>query len=136
MSILTGLTKCRDDLLSSIPKFYVDILRAFAEVNRLNVHGEVGQQRNIWASVEYPGVSKYLVVADIIEVADLPIKDSVIDYKCVQQKVQQTGMVDNVFLLCMALQKIFSSRLGCLPSNREFPTHLASGSKKLLAVQR
>ena len=114
MSILAGLTKCWDDLLSSIPKFYADVLRAFAKVNRLNVHGEFGQQRNIWASIKYPGVSKCLIVADIIEVANLPTEDGVIDYRYVQQKVQQTGLVDNAFLLCVALQKIFSSRLGCL----------------------
>ncbi len=46
MPILAGLTKCRDDLLSKILKFYADVLKAFAEVNRLNVQGEVGQQRN------------------------------------------------------------------------------------------
>ncbi len=91
---------------------------------------------NIWASADYPGISKCLIAADIIEVADLPTKDGIIDYRYVQQKVQQTGLADNVFLLCMALQKIFSTRLGCLPSDRVFLTHLALGSKKLLTVQR
>ncbi len=88
MPILAGLTKCRDDLLSTILKFYADVLKAFAEVNRLNVHGEVRQQRNIWASADYPGISKYLIVANIIEVADLLTKDGVIDYRNIQQKVQ------------------------------------------------
>ncbi len=96
----------------------------------------VGQQRNIWASVDYPGVSKCLISADIIEVADLPINNGVIDYKLVQQRVQWTGLADNVILLCMALQKIFSTRLGYLPSDRVFPTYLVSGSKKLLTLQR
>ncbi len=102
LPILARLAKCKDILLKAIPKFYADVLRAFAEIYRLSVQGETGQQRNIWASTEYPGVSKCMIEADVIEVADLPVKDGVIDYKCVQQKVQQTG-----FLLCVALQKIF-----------------------------
>ncbi len=102
--LLPGLTKCREDYLQKLLAFYTEILRAYAEVNRLNVSGEAGQQKNIWASELYPGISRAMIEVGFVEVADLQVLGSVLDYCEVQRHVQASGSAENVFLLCVALQ--------------------------------
>ncbi len=101
---MPGLTKSREDYLQKLPAFYAEILRAYAEVNRLNVSGEAGQQKNIWASELYPGILRAMIVAGFVELADLPVLGSVLDYCEVQRHVQASGSDENIFLLCVALQ--------------------------------
>ncbi len=71
-------------------------------------------QRNIWATSYYPKINKCMVALGYVEIVDLPLKDGVIDYKLIQQTAQHTGYDKNLFLLCSALQHIYSLRLGCL----------------------
>ncbi len=89
-------------------------------------------QRNIWATSYYPK----MVALGYVEIADLPLKDGVIDYKLIQQTAQHAGYDENLFLLCSVLQCIYSLRLGCLKSSRTFPTDLGKSAKRLLRIQR
>ncbi len=73
---------------------------------------------------------------DIVEVADLPVKAGLLDYKMVQMRAQHMGFSENLFLLCSVLQQIFSLQLGCLKSTRTFPNTLNKESKRLLQIQR
>ncbi len=103
--ILPGVTKCRD--LQKLPAFYAEILRAYTQVNRLNVSGEAGQQKNIWASELYPGISQAMIEAGFVEVADILVLNGVLDHHEVQRCIQLSGSAKNVFLLCVALQCLF-----------------------------
>ena len=93
-------------------------------------------QRNIWATSYYPKINKCMVAIGYVEIVDLPLKDGVIDYKLIQQTAQHAGYDENLFLLCSAIQCIYSLRLGCLKSSRTFPTDLGKSAKKLLKIQR
>ena len=77
-----------------------------------------------------------MVALDFVEIADLPVTASLLDYKAVQMKVQHIGFSENLFLLYSELQWIFSLQLGCLKSTRTFPYILDKESKRLLQIQR
>ncbi len=85
--LFLGMTHCKEHVLHNLPGFYGEVLCSYAEVNRLNISGEVGQQRNIWASILYPGISMSMIQAGFIEIADLPVLNSVLDYKKVQYQI-------------------------------------------------
>ncbi len=116
--LFLGMTYCKDYVLCKLPGFYGEVLCSYAEVNKLNVSGEAGQQRNIWASDLHPGISMSMIQAGFIEIADLPVLNSMLDYKQVQYWIQQSGSAENVFLLCPALQCIFCDNLGIHPLER------------------
>ncbi len=77
-----------------------------------------------------------MVQLDFVEIADLPVHDGLIDYRAIQMKAQHSGYGENLFLLCSALQQIYSSKLSCLKSSRTFLTYLGEAAKKLLKIQR
>ncbi len=77
-----------------------------------------------------------MVEVGYIEVGDLPLLHGAINYRTVQQKLQVAGFVDNVFLLCAALQSKFHLILGRPISDRVFPINLYKEAKKLLHVER
>ena len=77
-----------------------------------------------------------MVEVGYVEVGDLPLLHGAIDYRMVQQKLQSVGFIDNVFLLCVALQSKFHLILGRPPSNRVFPVNLHKEAKGLLHVER
>ena len=104
------MVACHDGLLQRIPSFYASVLRAFALINQLKV--SVEYPCNIWASSEYPGISIPIFMVGYIEVGDLPVVGSVLDFWAIQQRVQAMGFMDNVFLLCASLQTKFKLQLG------------------------
>ncbi len=51
-------------------------------------------------------------------------------------KAQYSGYSENLFLLCLTLQKIFVSQIFFVKSSRMFPVYLEYTVKKLLKIQR
>ncbi len=45
-----------------------------------------------------------MVALGYIEIADLPLRDGIIDYKLIKQTAQHAGHNENLFLLCSVLQ--------------------------------
>ena len=120
--ILPCLQKCTEQLLSKMCPFYAGVIRSFGYVNGLHLVPDV--QHNIWAMTKYPKINRCMVVLDFVEIADLPVRAGLLDYKAVQMKAQHMGFNENLFLLCSVLQRIFSPQLGYLKSTRTFPNTL------------
>ena len=86
--LFLGMTHYKEHVLCNLPGFYGEVLCSYAEVHRLNVSGEVGQQRNIWASFLYLGISISMIQVGFIEITGLPVLNGVLDYKQVQYQIQ------------------------------------------------
>ena len=132
--MIPGLTRCVEQIINKLPVFYTAVIQSYGYVNGLNDAPDV--QRNIWVTSYYPKINKCMVALGYIEIADLPLKDGIIDYKLIQQTAQHAGHDENLFLLCSALQQIYQLRLGCLKSSRTFPADLSKSAKKLPRIQR
>ncbi len=132
--VIPGLMRCAKQIINKLPALYTVVVWSYGYVNGLNDLPDV--QKNIWATSYYPKINKCMVALRYIKIADLPLKDGIIDYKLIQQTAQHAGHNKNLFLLCSALQHIYQLRLGCLKSSRTFPMDLGKSAKKLLRIQR
>ncbi len=132
-TVIPGMVCCSEQILQRILHFYAAALRSFALVNRLNVSQQ--HLSNIWASSEYPGIFKPMVDVGYIEIGYLPVKGGAIDFRTIQMKLQQAGYVNNIFLLCAALQSKFHAFLGQPVSERLFLSNLYKVAKKVLQIE-
>ncbi len=131
--VWAGMTGCSEALLKKIPPFYAHVVCSFAYVNGLNLETDI--QQNIWVTKQYLKLNRCMLNLDFVEVADLPTLAGVLDYKMVQMKAQHAGYEENLFLLCSALQCLYTNQLGGLKSTRTFPEYLEHTTKKLLQIQ-
>ncbi len=77
-----------------------------------------------------------MVLAGFIEIGDLPLVNGVLDFHRIRDRLCMIGFRHDSFMLCAALQKKFSLRLGCPTMDKSFPSHLESQAKSLLRTQR
>ena len=83
-----------------------------------------------------PKANKSLITLGYIQIGDLLTMGGMLDYRTIQIRAQQHGIMDDLFLICTSLQEKLKPYFNSAVHELSFPTHLPNIAKKLLLMER
>ena len=82
-----------------------------------------------------PKANKSLITLGYIQIGDLLTMGGMLDYRTIQIRAQQHGIMDDLFLICTSLQEKLKPYFNSAVHELSFPTHLPNVAKKLLLIE-